>query len=84
MKFEDVKVGMLVSVTGKYASDFPNGAEVIETDSMDDSIKIRNRETGRTMSFFDNERSAPSIFCNKYPMKDIHPLSLEGSVYNEI
>ena len=45
MKFEDVKVGMLVSVTGPHSVHFPNGAEVIKKDSNDNSIKIVDRDT---------------------------------------
>ena len=67
MKFEDVKVGMLVSVTGEHASDFPNGAEVIEKGTWDGSIKIRNRETGIKMYFFDHGQ--------RYHLKDINPVS---------
>ena len=46
MKFEDAKVGMLVSVTGPHSVHFPNGAEVIKKDSHDKSIKIVARDTG--------------------------------------
>ena len=76
MKFEDVKVGMLVSVTGGHSVHLPNGAEVIEKGTWDESIKIRNRETGLKMYFFDHGQ--------RYPLKDIRPLSLEGSIHNEI
>lgn len=67
MKFEKAKVGMLVSVTGKYSSIFPNGAKVIEKDNTDNSIKIEEMKTGRKMWFFD--------YGVKYSLKDIHPLS---------
>ena len=52
MKFEDAKVGMLVSVTGAHAVHFPNGAEVMEKCDSNLSIKIRNNETGFKMYFF--------------------------------
>lgn len=67
MKFEEAKVGMLVSVTGKYSSIFPNGAKVIEKDNTDNSIRIEEMKTGRKMWFFD--------YGVKYSLKDIHSLS---------
>lgn len=66
MKFEDVKVGMLVGVRGPHSTNFPNGAEVIEKESSDTSIKIEERKTGVKMWFF--ERGV------EYTMKDIYPL----------
>ena len=67
MKFEDVKVGMLVSVTGPQSVHFPNGAEVIKKDSHDNSIKIVDRDTRCFwMYFFESDM--------KYTMEDIHPL----------
>lgn len=66
MKFEEVKVGMLVSVTGKYSSIFPNDAKVIEKDNTDNYIIIEEMKTGVKMWFFDNDV--------KYSLKDIHPL----------
>ena len=67
MKFEDVKVGMLVSVTGPHSVHFPNGAEVIKKDSHDNSIKIVDRDTRCFwMYFFESGM--------KYTMEDIHPL----------
>lgn len=66
MKFEDAKVGMLVSVTGTHAVHFTNGAEVIEKDTRDNSIKIEDRETCHKGWFFERGES--------YSMKDIHPL----------
>lgn len=65
MKFEDAKVGMPVSVTGEHSVYFPNGAEVLEKDSRDNSIRIGNRKTGRTMWFFDKGVS--------FHTKDLHP-----------
>lgn len=67
MKFSEVKEGMLVSVTGEHSVHFPNGAEVIEKDATDLSIKIRDNRTGFLMYFFDHGQ--------RYPLKDIHPLS---------
>ena len=52
MKFSEVEVGMLVSVTGTHSVHFPKGAEVLEKDDTDLSIKIRNNETGFKMYFF--------------------------------
>ena len=67
MKFEDVKVGMLVSVTGEHSVHFPNGAVVVEKDNGDNSIKIVDRDTGCFwMYFFESD--------SKYSMEDIHPL----------
>ena len=66
MKFEDVKVGMLVSVTGEHSVHFPNGAVVVEKDDVDNSIKIEERKTGYKGWFFDRGAS--------YSMEDIHPL----------
>lgn len=66
MKFEEAKIGMLVSVTGEHSSKFPNGAKVIEKDNTDSSIRIEERKTGRKMWFFDNGV--------KYSLKDIHSL----------
>ena len=67
MKFEDVKVDMLVSVTGPQSVHFPNGAKVIGKDSHDNSIKIVDRDTGCFwMYFFESD--------SKYSMEDIHPL----------
>lgn len=74
MKFEDVKVGMLVSVTGTHAVHFPNGAEVMEKCDSDLSIKIRNNETGFKMYFFEPRRKKSSIFSGRYSMEDIYPL----------
>lgn len=66
MKFEDAKVGMLVSVTGTHAVHFPNGAEVIEKDDRDNSIKIEDRETGHKDWFFE--------MGIEYTLEDIYPL----------
>lgn len=66
MKFEDAKVGMLVSVTGEHSVHFPNGAVVVEKDDGDNSIKIEDRKTGYKGWFFDRGIS--------YCMEDIHPL----------
>ena len=66
MKFEDVKVGMLVSVTGEHSVHFQNGAVVVEKDNEDNSIKIVDRETWYKGWFFDRGIS--------YSMEDIHPL----------
>ena len=66
MKFEDVKVGMLVSVTGEHSVHFPNGAVVVEKDDGDNSIKIEDRKTWYKGWFFDR-----GISCS---MEDIHPL----------
>lgn len=74
MKFEDVKVGMLVSVTGPHSVHFTNGAEVIEKCDTDLSIKIRNNDTGFKMYFFEPRRKNSSIFSGRYSMEDIHPL----------
>ena len=68
MKFEDAKVGMLVSVTGAHAVHFPNGAEVIEKDDRDNSILIEDRETWYKGWFFERGES--------YSMADIHPLMI--------
>lgn len=59
MKFEDVKVGMLVGVTGPHSVHFTNGAEVIEKCDTDLSIKIRNNDTG---------------FNGRCSMEDINPI----------
>lgn len=67
MKFEDVKVGMIVSVTGPYSVHFPNGAEVIKKDSHDNSIKIVDRDTGCFWMYFFESGV-------EYTMEDIHPL----------
>lgn len=67
MKFEDVKVGMLVSVTGPHSVHFPNGAEVIKKDSHDNSIKIVDRDTGYFWMYFFESGV-------EYTMADIHPL----------
>lgn len=66
MKFEDAKVGMLVSVTGEHSVHFPNGAVVVEKDDGDNSIKIEDRKTWYKGWFFDRGVS--------YSMEDIHPL----------
>lgn len=66
MKFEDAKVGMLVSVTGEHSVHFPNGAVVVEKDDRDNSIKIEDRETWYKGWFFERGVS--------YSMEDIHPL----------
>ena len=67
MKFEDVKVGMLVSVTGPHSVHFPNGAEVIKKDSHDNSIKIVDRDTRCFWMYFFESGV-------EYTMEDIHPL----------
>lgn len=67
MKFEDVKVGMLVSVTGPHSVHFPNGAEVIKKDSHDNSIKIVDRDTRCFWMYFFE-------LGVEYTMEDIHPL----------
>lgn len=67
MKFEDVKVGMLVSVTGPHSVHFPKGAEVIKKDSHDNSIKVVDRDTGCFWMYFFESGV-------EYTMKDIHPL----------
>lgn len=74
MKFEDVKVGMLVGVTGSSSIHFPNGAEVIEKDATDLSIKIRNNDTGFKLYFFEPRREKSSIFSGRYSMEDINPI----------
>lgn len=66
MKFEDAKVGMLVSVTGENSGYFPNDAVVIDKDDRDNSIEIKDRETGYKMWFFEEGIS--------YSMEDIHHL----------
>lgn len=66
MKFEDAKVGMLVSVTGEHSGYFPNDAVVIDKDDRDKSIEIKDRETGYKMWFFEEGIS--------YSMEDIHHL----------
>lgn len=66
MKFEDAKVGMLVSVTGEHSAYFPNDAVVIDKDDRDKSIEIKDRETGYKMWFFEVGIS--------YSMEDIHNL----------
>ena len=67
MKFEDAKVGMLVSVTGPHSVHFPNGAEVIKKDSHDNSIKIVDRDTRCFWMYFFESGV-------EYTMEDIHPL----------
>ena len=67
MKFEDVKVGMIVSVTGPHSIHFPNGAEVIKKDSHDNSIKIVDRDTRCFWMYFFESGV-------EYTMEDIHPL----------
>lgn len=67
MKFEDVKVGMIVSVTGPHSVHFPNGAEVIKKDSHDNSIKIVDRDTRCFWMYFFESGV-------EYTMEDIHPL----------
>ena len=67
MKFEDVKVGMLVSVTGPHSVHFPNGAEVIKKDSHNNSIKIVDRDTRCFWLYFFESGVV-------YTMEDIHPL----------
>ena len=67
MKFEDVKVGMIVSVTGPNSVNFPKGAEVIEKDSHDNSIKIVDRDTRCFWMYFFESGV-------EYSMEDIHPL----------
>ena len=67
MKFEDVKVGMLVSVTGEHSVNFPKGAEVIEKDSHDNSIKIVDMDTRCFWMYFFESGV-------EYSMEDIHPL----------
>lgn len=67
MKFEDVKVGMLVSVTGSHSVHFPNGAEVVEKDDRDNSIKIVDRDTGSFWMYFFE-------FSGRYSMEDINPI----------
>lgn len=67
MKFEDVKVGMIVSVTGPHSVNFPKGAEVIEKDSHDNSIKIVDRDTRHFWMYFFESGV-------EYSMEDIHPL----------
>ena len=76
MKFEDVKVGMLVSVTGEHSDYFPNGAEVIEKDSRDNSIRIVNRKTGLMLWFF--ERGV------EYSLEYIHPLEEDTSAFRKL
>lgn len=67
MKFSEVKEGMLVRVTGEHSIHFPEGAIVIKKDSHDNSIKIKDRDTGYyTKWFFERGVS--------YSMEDIHPL----------
>ena len=66
MKFEDAKVGMLVSVTGEHSAYFPNDAVVIDKDDRDKSIEIKDRKTGYKMWFFEVGIS--------YSMEDIHHL----------
>ena len=79
MKFSEVEVGMLVSVAGAHSVNFPNGAEVLEKDDTDLSIKIRNNETGFKMYFFEPRRTNSSIFSGRYSMEDIHPLVSDTS-----
>lgn len=67
MKFSEVEVGMLVSVTGPHSVHFPNGAEVIKKDSHDNSIKIVDRDTGCFWMYFFESGV-------EYTMEDIHPL----------
>ena len=71
MKFEDAKVGMLVSVTGEHSVHFPNGAVVVEKDDSDNSIKIEDRKTWYKGWFFDRGVS--------YSMEDIHHLVEDNS-----
>lgn len=66
MKFSAAKIGMLVSVTGPNSIHFPDGAEVIEKVGRDSSIKIKDRDTGFWMWFFELDK--------EYSMEDIHPL----------
>lgn len=66
MKFSEAKIGMLVSVTGPHSIHFPKGAEVIEKVGKDSSIKIKDRDTGFYMWFFELDE--------EYSMEDIHPL----------
>ena len=66
MKFEDAKVGMLVSVTGEHSAYFPNDAVVIDKNDRDKSIEIKDRGTGYKMWFFE--------VGIRYSMEDIHPL----------
>ena len=48
MKFEDVKVGMIVSVTGPHSVHFPKGARVIKKDREGSRRQYRrNVETGQ-------------------------------------
>ena len=76
MKFEDAKVGMHVSVTGEYSDYFPNGAEVIEKDSRDNSIRIVNRKTELKVWFFEN-----SVQFN---LKDIHPSAKDTPTFRKL
>ena len=84
MKFSEVEVGMLVSVTGSHSVHFPNGAEVLEKDDTDLSIKIRNNETGFKMYFFEPRRTNSSIFSGRYSMEDIHPLVESKSYFRKL
>ena len=84
MKFSEVEVGMLVSVTGSHSVHFPNGAEVLEKDDTDLSIKIRNNETGFKMYFFEPRRTNSSIFSGRYSMEDIHPLVESKSYFRNL
>ena len=79
MKFSEVEVGMLVSVTGSASVHFPNGAEVLEKDDTDLSIKIRNNETGFTLYFFEPRRKNSSIFSGRYSMEYIDPIVEDAS-----
>lgn len=76
MKFEDVKEGMLVSVTGEHSVHFPNGAVVVEKDDGDNSIKIEDRKTWYKGWFFDRGVS--------YSMEDIHPLVESKSYFRNL
>lgn len=66
MKFSEAKIGMLVSVTGPHSIHFPKGAEVIDKVGRDSSIKIKDRDTGFCMWFFEVDV--------EYSMEDIHHL----------
>lgn len=66
MKFSAAKIGMLVSVTGPNSIHFPDGAEVIKKVDRNSSIKIKDRDTGFWMWFFELDK--------EYSMEDIHPL----------
>lgn len=76
MKFSEVEVGMLVSVTGPHSVHFPNGAIVVEKDDRDNSIKIEDRVTWYKGWFF--ERGV------EYSMEDIHPLVESKSYFRKL